>query len=106
MEKKALVILSGGQDSTTCLYWAKKYFQEVHAITFSYGQRNDREINAAKIVGEMASVFSHEFLEIGQAIKDMGPLTKKQNLTHIRILKKYQRVSNYLRLYQVEIQYS
>jgi 7-cyano-7-deazaguanine synthase len=77
MEKKALVILSGGQDSTTCLYWAKKHFYEVHAITFSYGQRNDREINASKIVGQMAGVASHEFLEIEQAIKDIGPLTNK-----------------------------
>lgn len=45
--KKCLVILSGGQDSTTCLYWARREFQEIHTITFDYGQRHRIEIDAA-----------------------------------------------------------
>ena len=34
--KKALVLLSGGQDSTTCLFWAKKKFHYIEAIGFDY----------------------------------------------------------------------
>lgn len=45
---KALVILSGGQDSTTCLYWAIKKYQSVQAIFFDYGQRHINELKYAK----------------------------------------------------------
>ncbi|MCX6236525.1 MAG: 7-cyano-7-deazaguanine synthase QueC [Bacteroidia bacterium] len=50
---KALVVYSGGQDSTTCLFWAKKHFDEVLAIAFNYGQRHISELTAAtRIAGE------------------------------------------------------
>jgi len=47
--KKALVIFSGGQDSTTCLYWAIKEFgkENVSAIIFGYGQKHGIEIECA-----------------------------------------------------------
>lgn len=47
MNKKALVLLSGGQDSTTCLFWAIKQFDEVEAIGFDYGQRHKAELELA-----------------------------------------------------------
>lgn len=47
MSSRALVILSGGQDSATCLYWALKKFDEIETITFDYGQRHRIELECA-----------------------------------------------------------
>lgn len=57
-EQSALVVLSGGQDSTTCLYWALRQFdpQGVSAVTIDYGQRHRVEIAAATTVAQMAGV--------------------------------------------------
>ncbi len=56
--EKALVILSGGQDSTTCLYWALDRFgkEHVETVTFDYGQRHRREIDSAKNIAVHAAV--------------------------------------------------
>ena len=56
--RKALVILSGGQDSTTCLFWAIKYFgkENVSAIGFDYGQRHKAELDCAKDICQEAGI--------------------------------------------------
>ncbi len=53
---KALIIFSGGQDSTTCLGWAKERFAYVETITFDYGQKHKVEIEQAKKIANMMSV--------------------------------------------------
>ena len=51
-DKKALVLFSGGQDSTTCLAWALKNFKEVETVGFDYGQRHTAEITCRKHILE------------------------------------------------------
>lgn len=55
---KAVVVLSGGQDSTTCLFWALETFEEVHAVIFDYGQRNIEEVEVARKIADYAGVIS------------------------------------------------
>lgn len=59
--KKALVVFSGGQDSTTCLYWAKSQFDGVEAISFDYGQKHRLELELAASIAERAGVPLHVF---------------------------------------------
>ncbi len=59
MKEKALVLFSGGQDSTTCLFWARKEFQEVEALAFNYGQRHKKELEAAQRIAIKAGVHFH-----------------------------------------------
>lgn len=58
-KNKALVVFSGGQDSSTCLFWALKHFNEVHTVTFSYGQRHALETEMARHLAEKAGVDFH-----------------------------------------------
>ncbi|MCI6294515.1 MAG: 7-cyano-7-deazaguanine synthase QueC [Bacteroidales bacterium] len=53
---RALVVLSGGQDSTTCLFWAKKHFKEVYALSFLYGQKHAHEVSLAEAIAREAGV--------------------------------------------------
>lgn len=56
--EKALVVLSGGQDSTTCLYWAIDRFggDQVSSVTFDYGQRHRIELDCARSVAAKAGI--------------------------------------------------
>ena len=56
INENALVLFSGGQDSTTCLFWAKKEFKTVTALCFTYGQRHSQEVENARRIAEMANV--------------------------------------------------
>lgn len=55
-KETALVVFSGGQDSTTCLFWAKKHFSRVVALSFVYGQKHVLEVELAQKIAQQAGV--------------------------------------------------
>ncbi|HCT73713.1 MAG TPA: 7-cyano-7-deazaguanine synthase QueC [Psychrobacter sp.] len=61
--QNAVVLLSGGLDSVTCLYWAKARYASVTAVSFNYGQRHNSELVAAKAIAETAEV-NHRIIDI------------------------------------------
>ena len=54
--EKAVVVFSGGQDSTTCLLWALEEFDEVETVTFLYGQRHEAEVECAQMIAKELGV--------------------------------------------------
>ncbi|MUL03117.1 7-cyano-7-deazaguanine synthase QueC [Aliivibrio fischeri] len=61
----AIVVFSGGQDSTTCLIQALTQYDHVHCITFDYGQRHNQEIEVAKKVAIELGAASHKVMDVG-----------------------------------------
>lgn len=79
MAKKAVVVLSGGLDSTTCMGIANHEGYELYPLTFSYGQRHDREVAQAKKVAAYFHAKNHRVVDIsffkqmgGSALTDMS----------------------------------
>jgi 7-cyano-7-deazaguanine synthase len=69
----ALVLFSGGQDSTTCLFWALRHAERVEAIAFDYGQKHAVEVGQARQIAEAAGV--------PFAVKDLSGLLAGSSLT-------------------------
>ncbi|PSW18823.1 7-cyano-7-deazaguanine synthase QueC [Photobacterium sanctipauli] len=63
--RKAVVVFSGGQDSTTCLIQAMANYDEVHCITFDYGQRHKLEIEVAESICKELNVAAHKVMDVG-----------------------------------------
>ena len=61
--KEAIVLHSGGQDSTTCLAWALKKFEKVELISFDYGQRHKAELQASKTIAKKLNL-KHTILKL------------------------------------------
>lgn len=60
----ALVVFSGGQDSTTCLYWAKERFARVVALSFAYGQKHQNEVEIARQIASEGQIVEWEMMDV------------------------------------------
>jgi len=74
-EKKAIVLLSGGLDSATTLAIARSDCFLCHALTFRYGQRHQREIEAAQKVAASLGAVEHRVIDIDLAAFGGSALT-------------------------------
>ncbi|KTB66342.1 MULTISPECIES: 7-cyano-7-deazaguanine synthase QueC [Pseudomonas] len=64
MTKKAVMVFSGGQDSTTCLIQALGQYDEVHCITFDYGQRHVAEVEVAQKLAKQLGATVHKVMDV------------------------------------------
>src|SRR5450631_4245823 len=63
---KALVLFSGGQDSTVCLAWALSHFESVETVGFDYGQRHAAELAARpRLLSGLRAAFPHWQQQLG-----------------------------------------
>ena len=87
MNMKAVVLVSGGLDSTTCLAMAREKEFDLYALTFNYGQRHDHELNSAKMVVDFFNIHDHSIIDIdlaqfgGSALTDQIDVPKKRDLS-------------------------
>lgn len=87
--KTAVVLSSGGLDSTTVLAMAAQRGYELHSLTFSYGQRHRFELQAAKRVAAAMGVKSHRVVRIdlrsigGSALTDDIPVPKDRQRSQL-----------------------
>lgn len=78
--KSALVLLSGGQDSTTCLAWARHMFPgDIHTIAFNYGQRHSVELDAGAQLSSMIGARTHKIVDFQEVFR---------NVTSSRLMEK------------------
>ena len=81
LNEQAMVLLSGGQDSTTCLFLASKKYNRIHALSINYNQRHaEAELQAAQKVSELANVETFTVLTVFDLLRSSSPLTSDNHL--------------------------
>jgi 7-cyano-7-deazaguanine synthase len=83
LQEKAVLVFSGGQDSTTCLYWALNFLglkaraqrqDHIFPITFNYGQRHAIELESAKLISKFAGL-NYDEINIEGLLRAASSLT-------------------------------
>lgn len=96
--EKALIVLSGGQDSSTCLYWALEHFKIydkdlrkslIKTVTFDYGQRHKIEIDSARKICKIAEV-DFDLVKIPEILRSTSPLVNNKEE-----LDQYEKISDF-----------
>ncbi len=83
-DKKAIVLVSGGLDSATCLAIAQAQGYDCYAISFNYGQRSTSELDAAQEIAKARAVVAHKFIDLnldaigGSALTDTNIAVPEQ----------------------------
>lgn len=72
---RAIVLVSGGLDSATCLAIAQDRGYECYALSFDYGQRSSSELDAARRVADRANVTDHKIIELNMGAIGGSALT-------------------------------
>ena len=79
--KGALVLFSGGQDSTTCLFWAMEHFARVETLCFTYGQRHAQEVEIARsLSGKLEVPFHLRDLSVLATLSDNALTNSAMNM--------------------------
>lgn len=78
MQPKAVVLLSGGMDSATCCYEAKAAGYAIYALTVNYGQRAQRELQAAQAVAQAVGAVQHHFYPMDLTLWGGSALTDRR----------------------------
>lgn len=73
--KEAIVLLSGGLDSAIAVYYAQSLGYKVHALSFDYGQRHNKELQCARLIGKTAEVITHQVMRLDLSLWGGSSLT-------------------------------
>lgn len=76
-KNEAVVVFSGGQDSTTCLLWAMKRYEKVYAVSFDYGQRHSLELTCAKEICDKLGI-EHSVMDMS-LLNQLAPNSLTRN---------------------------
>ena len=85
MNNKAVILLSGGLDSTTCLAIAKDQGYSINALTINYGQRHNFELESAKKIANSFEIKNHRIIDIDLAQFGGSALTDEIDIPKDRL---------------------